>query len=569
MDTSPELLARRIGAGTGRERADLVIRGTRFLDVATGELDSGDIAVAGEAIVGTGEEYRGETEIDGRDLVVVPGFVDAHVHVESSLVAPAEFDRSVLPRGTTAAVCDPHEICNVCGAEGLRYVLDQAAGLAMDLFVQLPSCVPATGLETAGAELAADDLIPFRDHPSAIGLAEMMNFPGVLARDPAVLAKLAAFAGRHVDGHAPLVRGYDLNGYLAAGIRTDHESTSCEEAREKLAKGMHVFIREGSASKDARALAPLLGGRTWPFLALCTDDRNPLDVAEEGHIDFAIRAVIAAGAPPAAAYSAASYGAAHAFGLRDRGRVAPGYRADLVLLADVERCAVAQVIKDGRVVTPGTFAAVPRVAPVALRSVRLEPVSAAAFAVPAPGPGGPVIGLVPERILTKHLTLALPYREGCRHPDPGRDVQKVCVFHRHGRNRNVGRGFVKGFGLKAGALASSVGHDSHNLTVVGVDDADMALAVNRLIELQGGFVAAAGGRVRAELALPIAGLMSTAPAEEVAARLKPLRAAARAMGCPLKEPFLQLSFLPLPVIPHLKITDRGLVDVDRFELIAA
>lgn len=545
-----------------------MIKHARFLNVANGEVDEGDIAVCDDVIVGTHEDYRGRSEIDGRDLVVVPGFIDAHEHVESSLLTPAEFDRCVLPRGTTTAICDPHEICNVCGLEGLRYFLDQAGSLVMDLRVNLPSCVPSTELETAGARLAAQDLVRFKDHPSVIGLAEMMNFPGVFSHDEQVLDKLVAFAETHIDGHSPLVRGYQLNAYLASGVRTCHESTSLDEGREKLGKGMRVLAREGSVSKDVAALAPLFTEAAWPFLAFCTDDRNPLDVREEGHIDHCIRRAIAAGAPVAPVYRAATWGAAQAFGFKDRGMVAPGYRADLVLLDDLESCSVGRVIRGGRIVDEGRFEAVRRVAPAGLDSIRLDPVSPQQFAVAAPAEG-PVIGLVPGSLLTQHLSLTLATRNGLRLPDRERDVQKICVFARHGVNRNIGRGFVKGFGLRQGALASSVGHDSHNVIVVGTDDADMAVAVNRIIELKGGFVAVRERAVLAELALPIAGLMSTLDLNEVSERLRALRQTAEEMGSSLKEPFLQLSFLALPVIPHLKITDRGMVDVDRFELIAA
>jgi adenine deaminase len=562
-------LRRRIDQALGRDRADLVIKDTRFLNGATGVIDRGDIAVCDDVIVGTHDDYRGRTEIDGRDLVVVPGLIDTHVHVESALVSPTEFDRCVLPRGTTTAICDPHEICNVLGLDGLRYFLGQAGGLVMDLRVQLPSCVPSTALETSGARLTAADLVAFLDHPKVLGLAEMMNVPGVLAGDDAVLDKLAAFSGRHIDGHCPLLRGHELNAYLATGVRTCHESTTPGEAFEKLRKGMQVLMREGSVSKDVAALAPLLSEATWPFFGLCSDDRNPLDIAEEGHIDHCVRLAIAAGAPAAAVYRAATWGAAQAFGLSDRGLVAPGRRADLVLLDDLEACAVNTVIRSGRVVDAGRFESVPRAAPVGLDSIRLEPVAEAEFAIPATGPTAPVIGIVPGSILTEHLSLSLPYRDGQRRPDVDRDILKVCVFARHGVNRNVGRGFVKGFGFRQGALASSVGHDSHNVIVVGAADADMALAVNRVIEMQGGFVAVHDGAVLAELALPIAGLMSDRSLAEVTGSLRALRGAARGMGCRLAEPFLQLAFLPLPVVPHLKITDRGMVDVDRFELIAA
>jgi adenine deaminase len=569
MPLDPLELCRRIDQARGRERADLVIKGCRALNVATGTLDHGDIAICGEWIVGTHEDYRGTVEIDARGKVAVPGFIDTHVHVESSLVTPAEFERLVLPRGTTTAICDPHEIANVLGLAGLRYFLEASQTLAMTLKVQLSSCVPATELETAGARLEAADLVPLASHPAVIGLAELMNFPGLLAKDPGILAKVVAFAGRHIDGHAPLVRGYDLNAYLAAGVRTDHESTRLDEAEEKLRKGMQVLMREGSIAKDVARLAPLLTDLTWQAMAFCTDDRNPLEVVEEGHIDHAIRTAIRHGAPPIAAYRAASLGAARAFGLNDRGQIAPGRRADIVLLDDLESCAVAEVICAGRPVDESTFAGRTHPAPVGYGSVRREPVSADLFQVQASGGSGPVIGALENSLLTERLTLELPWRDGLRLPDPGQQVHKLAVLERHGKNGNVGRAFVKGFGPMRGALASTVGHDSHNIIVVGDDDGDMALAVNRLIELQGGGIAVAGGRVLAELPLPLAGLMSDRPIEEVEAALRRLRTATRGMGCALPEALLQLAFLPLPVIPHLKLTDRGLVDVDRFELIAA
>ncbi len=568
MDDRKATLRRRIDQARGLAEADLVIRGTRYLNVATGALQAGDVAVCGDVIVGVGEDYRGRVEIDGRGKCVVPGFIDSHVHVESSLVTPFEFERCVLPRGITTAVCDPHEITNVLGLPGLRYFLDSAERLVMDLRVQLSSCVPATHLETSGAELDAADLAALADHPRVIGLAEMMNFPGLLAQDDGVLDKLAAFFGRHIDGHAPLVRGRDLSAYAACGVRNCHESVSPEEALEKLGKGLQVLIREGSVAKNLDALIGILTDKTWPFLGFCTDDRNPLDIAEEGHIDYLIRRAIALGAPVDAVYRAASWSAARGFGLTDRGMIAPGYRADLVLLDDLETCAVHRVVQAGMPVDPARFDGVAALPPVGLDSVHLRPVEPELFRVPAGAPT-PVIGVIPNALVTERLDVDLPVAGGWRVADPSRDVLKVCVLERHGRAGTVGRGFVKGFGIARGALASSVGHDSHNAIVVGADDGDMAVAVNRLIELRGGFVAVRDGAVLAEIALPIAGLMSTLGFEAVAEALRPLRAAVRAMGCPLGEPFLQLAFLPLPVIPHLKITDLGLVDVDRFELLAA
>jgi len=567
MDASQ--LARLIAQGRGAEPADLVIKNVRLLDLVSGDITQTDIAIGGDRIVGTYAGYSGHREIDARGLIAVPGFIDTHLHVESSLVTPAEFDRCVLRHGVTTAICDPHEISNVVGLEGLRFFLESAGYTALDLRVQLSSCVPATHLETAGARLAAEDLLPFARHEKVIGLAEFMNFPGVIHADPDCLAKLIPFQDGHIDGHAPLLRGTDLNAYLTARIRTDHETTTAEEGREKLAKGMTLLIREGSVSKDLHALAELITIRNSPYLAFCTDDRNPLDIAEEGHLDFMIRTAIHLGAEPLAAYRTATISAAMAFGLRDRGVIAPGKRADIVLLDDLERCAIRQVISAGRLVEDELFAGRIRVQPVGLSSMRAPHVAASDFLVPAQGPTGPVMGVVPGKIITQHLRLSLPYADGRRGIDLGQDVVKVAVVERHGVNGNIGRGFVKGFGLKEGAIASSVGHDSHNICVVGVDDGDMALAVNRLGEIGGGFVVVRGGAVLAELALPVAGLMSLLPFEEVRDRLMPLRSAAKSLGVTLDEPFLQVAFLPLPVIPHLKITDRGMVDVDRFELIDA
>jgi adenine deaminase len=566
VTVSADTLKARIVQARGTGPADLVVKDVRLFDLVTGALTTTDIAVCGDTIVGTYGAYRGAREIDGRGRVAVPGFIDAHVHVESSLVTPHEFDRCVLPHGVTTAICDPHEMANVLGAAAFDWFFASADAVVMDLRVQLSSCVPATDMETAGARIEAEDLRRYRGHPRDIGLAEFMNYPGVLGADPACLAKIEAFSDGHIDGHSPLVRGLDLNGYLAAGIRTDHEATSAEEALEKIRKGMIVLIREGSVSKDLAALQPLLTVETSPFLALCTDDRNPLDIAEEGHLDGMIRALIRRGSPPLAVYRAASLSAASAFGLRDRGMIAPGRRADIVLLDDLEACAVSAVIAGGRPVDEALFAARAAVAPIGLDSMKAPVVSADDFRVPG-GAETSVIGVIPGQIITEHLKLDLPVRGGERQADRGQDVAKVAVVARHGLNRNIGRGFVKGFGLTRGAIASSVGHDSHNICVVGVNDADMAIAVNRLGAIRGGFVVVAGGEVRAELALPIAGLMSDRPFDTVRDGLRSLRVAARALGSTLPEPFLQVAFLPLPVIPHLKITDRGLVDVDRFALV--
>jgi adenine deaminase len=562
-----DFLKRAIAQGRGAEPADLVLKNGSFYDLVSGRVIASDIAICGERIVGTCGTYHGNTEIDIAGQIVVPGFIDTHLHVESSLVTPHEFDRCVLPHGVTTAICDPHEIANVLGVGALEYFFACAEETIMDLRVQLSSCVPATHLETSGARLTADDLKPFMGHPKNIGLAEFMNFPGVLNLDPECLDKLALFQGGHVDGHAPLVRGLDLNGYLSAGIRTDHETTTAEEALEKLSKGMTILIREGSVSKDLHALVPIMTERNSPFIALCTDDRNPLDIAEEGHIDFMIREAIRCGADVLATYRAASISGAKAFRLHDRGLVAPGWRADLVVIDTLETCRVSKVISAGRVVDDALFATRKSVAPVGLNSVKSKTVSALQLQARGSGVDVPVIGVNPGKIITQHLRRTLPAANGVVVADIAQDCIKVAVIERHGVNGNIGVGFVNGFGLEHGAIASTVGHDSHNICVVGVSDDDMAVAANRMKDIGGGFVVVRDSRVLAELPLPIAGLMSDKNFEEVREALIPLRAAAKSLGTVLQEPFLQVAFLPLPVIPHLKITDMGMVDVDRFMLI--
>ncbi len=566
-------LKRAIAQGQGHEPADLVLRGGAFLDLVTGDLVHGDIALCAGRIVGTGGSYDGHHVHDVSGLIAVPGFIDTHLHIESSLVTPAEFDRCVLPHGVTTAICDPHEIANVLGAEGIRYFLDCAEHTLMDIRVQLSSCVPATDLETSGARLGMADLLPFAEHPKVIGLAEVMNFPGVLAGAPDMLEKLAAFQGRHIDGHAPLVRGRALDGYCAAGIRTDHEATTAAEAREKLGKGMSVLVREGSVSKDLHALAPLITPDHAPYMAFCTDDRNPLDIAEEGHLDFLIRTAISLGARPLDAYRMASHSAARAFRLHDRGLIAPGYRGDLVFIRSLEACDVQRVYSNGRLVDAALFATRKTIAPVGRHSVKARKVSAFDFILRTKHAGSegkmerPVMGVVPGKIITAYLKMDLPCENGVIGIDLAQDAVKVAVVERHGRNGNIGLGHVHGFGLKRGAIASSVGHDSHNITVIGVSEDDMAAAVNRLGEIEGGFVVVENGKVLAELALPVAGLMSLESHEYVHDALLPLREAAKSLDVVLAEPFLQVAFLPLPVIPHLKITDRGLVDVDKFAFV--
>lgn len=567
---NPDSLARAIAQGRGAQPADVVIKHVGIFHLSTGELSTGDIAICGDRIVGVGEPYEGVLEIDGAGLTAVPGFIDAHVHVESSMVTPAEFDRMVLPRGTTTAVCDPHEMSNVCGAAALDYFLEASRALCMDLFVDISSCVPASPFETSGETLSPDTIRRYADHPRVLGLAELMNVPGVLDGDPGVLAKILAFEGR-VDGHAPSLSGYALNGYLAAGVRNCHESSTVAEAAEKLRKGMQILLRDGSVAHDLETLHPLLTVANSPFLGFCTDDRTPPDVEQDGHIDGRIARAIAAGADPLAAYRAAALSSARHFRLFDRGLVAPGFLADIVLVSDLRTCAVHTVLKAGRVVGDALFAARPAPPdPSFCRgTLRLRPATADTFAIRSDRPDTAAIGLVPRHVATQRLDLPLPPdADGLKHADPSRDLAKVAVLERHGRNGNIGLGFVHGFGLARGAIASSVGHDAHNVCVVGVDDASMAAAVNALVEADGGFAVAADGRVSGLLPLPLAGLFSDRPHEEVSAALRSIHAAARDLGTPLEAPFHQLAFLPLSVIPAMRITDKGLFDAEKLAFVA-
>ena len=560
-------LSRLISQGRGDTPADLVLRGGVVWDMVTGSKIGGDVAICGDTIVGIGVDYEGERVIDVTGQTLVPSFIDTHLHIESSLVTPHEFDRCVGPRGVTTAICDPHEIANVIGVAGIEYFLDCALETVMDIRVNLSSCVPSSHMETAGAQIEAPDLVPLMDHPQVTGLAEFMNYPGVIFQDPGCMAKLEAFRGRHIDGHCPQLVGRDLNAYIAAGIRTEHEATTAEEAREKLQKGMRVLIREGSVSKDMHALQPLLNDVTSAYMCLCTDDRNPLDISEHGHLDYMIRELIRLGCPPLAVYRAASLSAAEAFGLKDRGQIAPGKRADIVVLDDIADCRATLVLSGGVVMDEAAFAARTVTPPVGRGSVKIGTIRADHFRTGGNRRRTDVIGIIPGKIITEHLHETIPITDGDKRPDLARDLIKIAVVERHGINGNIATGFVKGFGLKAGAIASTVCHDHHNIAVVGADYGDMAMAANRLGDLQGGFVVVRDGTVLAELSLPVAGLMSDRPFEEVHESLIALRTAAGSLGVTLEEPFLQLAFLSLPVIPALKITDRGMVDVEKFEII--
>ena len=557
-----------IAVARGEQPADLLLKNARLVNVLSGEVHPADIAIHQGRVVGWGD-YQARQVVDLGGRFVCPGLIDAHVHLESSMVRPAEFARAVVPHGTTAVVCDPHEIANVLGLDGVRYILAASEGLPLRVYVMAPSCVPATAMETAGAELTAAEIETLWGWERVIGLAEMMNYPGVLFRVPAVLEKLRAAQGRPIDGHAPGLGGLDLNAYIAAGVHTDHECTDLAEAQEKLSKGMHILIREGTTARNLHALLPLVTARNARLCHFCTDDRHPDTLLSEGHIDDIVRQAIAAGLDPVTAIQMATIHTAELFRLWDLGAVAPGYRADLLVLDDLEKMQVAQVYAAGQLVAEdGRFlpartagAAVP------LRSSVRVDAAALDFTIPAEEGPARVIGVIPGQVVTEDRRLVPTVAEGAVVADPTRDLLKIAVVERHRGTGNVGLGLVQGFGLQRGAIASSVAHDSHNIVVIGATDADMRAAVAAVVEMGGGQVVVAEGKVQAACPLPIAGLMSDRPLEEVRDQVAALTQAAHALGCTLPDPLMTMSFLALPVIPSLKLTDKGLVDVGKFDFV--
>jgi adenine deaminase len=557
-------LARRIAVARGDEPADLVIRGGRVLSVFTREWLGADVAVADGYVAGLGS-YEGEETLDASGRYVVPGFIDAHMHLESTKLLVDEFARLVLPMGTTAVVADPHEIANVLGTDGIHWLADVCAELPLDVFFMASSCVPASPFESPRRALTPGDLEGLLRRRRVLGLAEMMNFPGVISGDEAELAKLRLAGAAHVDGHAPGVLGKELAAYAAAGIRSDHEALTVEEGRERLRAGIWLLIREASMARNLRDLLPLVQEFGPGRMAFCTDDRDPEDIADSGHINQMVREAVAFGVAPEDALVLASHNPALWHGLGRLGAIAPGYQADLLVLPDLERFEPEVVLKAGRRIVEIPRARVPDWVK---HSVRVQPISAGDFRIPWSDGRARVIGLVPDQVVTESLAVEPQLLDGLAVADPERDLAKIAVIERHLGTGRIGLGFVRGFGLRSGALGSTVAHDAHNIVVVGVDDHDMARAVQRLTEIGGGIVAVESRGIKAELPLPVAGLLSDAPLAEVVERSRACNEAATKLGCTVATPFLTLSFLALSVIPKLKITDLGLVDVDRFELVS-
>jgi adenine deaminase len=557
-------LARRLAVARGDEPAELVVRGGRVFSAFTREWLDGDVAVVDGHVAGIGE-YEGEEVLDADGRWIVPGFVDAHMHLESSKLLVDEFARLVLPLGTTTVVVDPHEIANVLGTDGVHWLLDVCGGLPLDVFFMASSCVPASSFESPRRPLSPGDLEGLLRRRRVIGLAEMMNFPGVVSGDEHELAKLVLPGAEHVDGHAPGVVGRTLNAYAAAGIYSDHEAFTIEEGRERLRAGMWLLIREASAARNLHALIPLVGEYGPHRIAFCTDDREPEHIAEDGHVNTMVRDAVAAGIPPEDALVLATLNPATWHGLRHLGAIAPGYQADLLLLPDLESFVPETVLKRGRPVEEIERVEVPEWVK---HTVRVRHVAARDFALPWEGPSpARVIGVIPDQIVTNSLLEEPRVERDHAVADPERDLAKIAVVERHLGTGRRSVGLVRGFGLRTGALASTFSHDAHNIIVVGMDDQDMARAVARLAEIGGGVVVVEDRGVRAELPLPIAGLISEAPLDEVVEASRGCIEAAAKLGCTLPSPFQTMSFLALSVIPSLKITDHGLVDVDRFELV--
>jgi len=559
----------KISAARGDRRASLLLKNAKLVNVISGEIYPADVAIYGDTIVGMGR-YEAEEEMDVGGKFLCPGFMDAHVHIESSMVTPPEYARAVVPRGTTSVIIDPHEIANVMGLDGIVLMAGMAENIPLTAYVMLPSCVPATEMETSGARLDARDLEGLREKEWVLGLGEVMNFPGVIGCMPDMLRKIEMVCGKPINGHAPGLGGKDLAAYIIAGIRSDHECTSAEEAREKLRNGMAILIREGSMAKNLEDLIPLVTSENARRFLFASDDRHPDDLVEEGHLDYILRKSVRLGVRPITAIQMATINVAEVYGLRNVGAVAPGFRADLVVLDDLDSFIVHSVIKGGRLVAQGGEVLPGIISPKGVEvrnTMKVRPISPEVITIKAQGRLAKIIEIVPGQLVTRAVVDRITIRDGRAEANPKQDILKVAVFERHTASGNIGLGFVRGFGIKGGAIGSSVAHDAHNIIVIGDNDVDMARAASQIAEMGGGLVIAQRGEVVGALELPIAGLMSDRDIGHVVDHLKLMRKLGRDMGCRLGDPFMALSFLSLPVIPELRVTDRGLVNVGQFRIV--
>ena len=566
-----EQLNEKIRVASGEGKADLLIKNGRVVDVFSGEIEKKDVAIYRGIIIGFGD-YSARKIIDVKGDFLCPGLIDGHVHIESSMVTIPEFARAVLPNGTTSVIIDPHEIANVLGQDGIRFMAESAEGVPLNVFVMIPSCVPATHMETSGAILRATDLKPLLKEPWAIGLAEMMNFPGVIHRDSEVLKKIEMAKGKRIDGHAPSLSGKGLFAYLVAGIRSDHECTVLKEAKEKLKNGVWIMIREGTTARNLKDLLPMVTPKNSRRFLFVTDDRHPKELLEWGHINSMVKQATKWGLDPILAIQMATLNAAEYFRLDDLGAIAPGYRADIITFDHLGRFQIRKVFKDGILMAENGNILIPSagrssVSSTLRRKLQIKPVRKEHLLLRSDEPLAKVIQLIPGQIVTKKVMKKIFLREEVAYPNPKEDILKIVVVERHRATGNIGIGFVQGFGLKKGAIGSTVAHDSHNLVIVGMGDSDILKTIEVIQSLGGGLAAISDGKVLASLPLPIAGLMAELSVHEVNRRLEDLLRAAKSLGCKLPDPFMTLSFLSLPVIPELKITDKGLVDVNQFKIV--
>ncbi len=552
--------------------ADLVLKNGKIINVFTGELVNGDIAICNGHIAGIGKyESTKQIQLDGQ--YICPGLIDGHIHIESSLLEPAQFAKAVLPHGTTTVICDPHEIANVAGIDGIKYILDSANNLALEIYAMVPACVPATDMETAGAEISTVDMIDLLSHPKVLGLAEVMNFPGTVSGDPGILEKIKIFKKYNlpIDGHAPGLTGKNLQAYCAAGITSDHECTTLQEAQEKLRSGMYIYIREGSTAKNLADLHPLINSKTAHLCLLVSDDLHPDDIIRAGHMDATLKKAVSLGIDPVTAIQLVTINPARRFGLHDLGAIAPGFRANLVTFQDLENFQVKHVftngmqsVVDGKMLSKANIEIQDNVPTKINHSVHTKWKNID-FTVAVKGNKINVIELVPNQLITRKQILKPTISNNTAVADPSRDLLKIAVIERHKKSGQMSVGFIKGFGLKGGAIASSIAHDSHNIIVIGTNDEEMLIATKEITQINGGLAVIENHRVWGSLSLPIAGLMSNKNVTDVAKQLNSLQGKIKSLGCALDSPIMALSFLALPVIPDLKITDKGLVDVNSFQ----